>query len=137
MDTYSEAHLFVAAIRILNHHKGAAPSLEEVSDMLKVSDESAHATCRNLKKFGIIDTMEDPFTIKVVIADHLKIEELPRELSEEDNLAKEIERFQAKKKNFDEKVSSIQAEIEKKKKGLFSDLEAKFKEEMEKHKNNQ
>ncbi len=73
--------------------------------------------------------MEDPFTIKVVIADYLKIEELPRELSEEDNLAKEIERFQAKKKNFDEKVSSIQAEIEKKKVTTYPPLRQHHRQE--------
>ncbi len=134
MDTYSEAHLFVAAVRLLTHQQGASPSLEDICETLKISDESAHATCRNLKKFGILDTMEDPFTIKVTITDHLKIEELPREQSEENSLAKEIERFQAKKKNLDDKVSSIQAEIEEKKKGLFSDIEAKFKKEMEKQK---
>jgi hypothetical protein len=134
MDRYNEAHLYVGAIRVLHHQFGAPPSLEDVCEMLSVSVESGHAVCRDLKKRGIIDTAEDPFSIKLSVAEHLEIEKIPKGEKKDNSLAEELARFQAKKKNMDEKVASIQAEISKKKKDMFSDIEAKFKKEMDKFK---
>lgn len=127
MDTYSEAHLFVAAIRVLHHHKNGPPNLDDVCQILQISSESGHTICRNLKKLGIIETFEDPFTIKLSVADHLEIEKIPRQAAEENTLAKELEKFHAGKKNMDQKIADIQAELTKKKKEMFAGLEAAFK----------
>lgn len=134
MDTYTEAHLFVAAIRILQHLNGSPPKVEDVSAMLRISVESGHTICRNLKKLGIIETYEDPFAVKLSVASHLEIEKLPRQAAQENILAKELEKFQAGKKNLDQKVADLQAEMARKKKEMFADLEAKFKKEMDKGK---
>lgn len=133
MDTYTEGHLVVAAIRILQHQKGLPPSLEDVCTMLGHSTESGFAISRNLKKSGIIETLEDPYTIKLLIADHLKLEDLPRQENQEANLAKELEKFQSEKKNKEKKFAEMQAEMEKKKKDKLSEIEAKFKKQMEKY----
>ena len=69
MDSYSEGHLFVAAIRLLQHQKNVPPSLEDVCAMLETTPESGHAVCRSLKKAGIIETLEDPYTIKLLVAE--------------------------------------------------------------------
>lgn len=135
MDAYTESHLFVAAIRILQHLNSSPPKLEDVSAMLNISVEAGHTLCRKLKKLGIIETFEDPFAVKLSVANHLELENLPRQAAEENNLAKELEKFQAGKKNIEKKVADIQAEMAKKKKDLFADLEAKFKKEIDKHKN--
>ncbi len=133
MDTYNEGHLFVAAIRVLLHQKGVPPSLEEVCTMLGHSTESGHAISRNLKKAGIIETLEDPYTIKLLIADHRKLEDLPRQENQETSLAKELEKFHSEKKNKEKKFAEMQAEMEKKKKDKLSEIEAKFKKQMEKY----
>ena len=78
MDTYSEAHLFVAAIRILQHKQNMPPSLEDVCSMIETSVESGHAICRNLEKRRIIAVMEDPYSLKLNVADHLAIEQIER-----------------------------------------------------------
>ncbi len=127
MDAYTEAHLFVAAIRVLQYQNGSPPRIEDISDLLHISLESGHTVCRNLKKLGIIDTFEDPFAVKLAVADHLAIEKLPREEVQENTLARELEKFQAGKKNMDEKIADIQAEMAKKKKEMFAGLEAMFK----------
>ncbi len=127
MDTYTEAHLFVAAIRVLKHLSGSPPRIEDISAMLQVSVESGHIVCRNLKKLGIVETFEDPFAVKLSVANHLAIEDLPRQAVQDNTLAKELEKFQAGKKNMDEKIADIQAEMAKKKKEMFADLEAMFK----------
>ena len=132
MDTYTEAHLFVAAIRILQHQKASPPNLEDVCKMLNISVELGHTVCRNLKKTGIIETFEDPFSIKLTVANHLGIENLPRQAAPENSLAKELEKFQAGKKNMEQKVADIQAEIARKKKEMFAGVEAMFKKSEEK-----
>lgn len=135
MDAYSEAHIFVAAIRVLTFQKGCPPSLEETCSLLGFSAEAGHALSRRLKNLGILDTFEDPFSVKLSVDDHLKIETLSKEENEEDSLAKEIEKFQAGKSNMDQKVKAIQDDLAKKKSDMFADIESKFKQEMEKFKN--
>jgi hypothetical protein len=134
MDAYTEAHLFVAAIRVLHHQGGCPPNLEDVCTMVRLSVELGHTLCRKLVKRGIIETFEDPFTIKLAVANHLDIELLPKKVTEDNSLAKELEKFQSEKKNVEQKVATIQAEMAKKRQDLFADLEAKFKKEMEKQK---
>jgi hypothetical protein len=134
MDAYTEAHLFVAAIRILRHQGGYPPDIADVCAMLKISTELGHTVCRKLEKMGIVKSFEDPFSCKLAVANHLDIETLPKKEEEENTIAREIEKFQAEKKNVDQKVAAMQAEMAKKKKDLFADIEAKFKKEMEKQK---
>lgn len=135
MDTYTEAHLFMAAIRILQYQKTMPPTLDDVCEMLAFSTESGHAVSRRLKKLGAIETLEDPFAIKLTVADHLAVEQIPRQEAEEDSLAKELERFQKEKRGKEKKLEDMQAELEKKKQNKISDIEAKIKEQMKKYKN--
>ncbi len=134
MDAYTEAHLFVAAIRVLQHQTGCPPKLEDVCKILHLSVELGHMLCRKLVKIGIVESCEDPFSIKLAVANHLDIETLPKKVTEGSSLARELERFQSEKKNVDQKVAAIQAEMAKKRQDLFADIEAKFKKEMEKQK---
>ena len=132
MNPYEEAHLFVAAIRVLFHKKPTAPPIEEVSGLLDISTESALSISRKLEKAGIIEIYSDPFSTKVAIADHLAIEQLPKEDKPEKSLAGELEQFMSKKQNMDKKVENIQAELEAKKKKQFEELEAQLKKKMQK-----
>lgn len=102
--------------------------------MLGFSVELGHMVCRRLAKRGILETFEDPFSIKLAVANHLEIENLPKKVTEENSLAKELEKFQSERKNVEQKIAAMQAEMAKKKQGLFADIEAKFKKEMEKNK---
>lgn len=134
MDAYTEAHLFVAAIRVLQHQGGCPPNLEDVCAMLGFSVELGHTLCRRLEKPGIIEIFADPFSIKLAVANHLEIENLPKKVTEENSLARELEKFQSEKKSSEQKVAAIQAEMARKRQDLFADIEAKFKKEMEKQK---
>ena len=134
MDAYSEAHLFVAAIRVLQHQGGCPPKIEDVCAMLRLSVELGHSVCRKLQIRGIVEVFEDPFSIKLAVANHLEVETLPKKVVEENSLAKELEKFQSEKKNIEQKAAAIQAEMAKKRQDLFADIEAKFKKEMDKQK---
>lgn len=130
MDPYTEAHLYVAAIRLLYYQKKSPPAIEDVCTTLEVSVEAGLAVCRKLAKREIVTISEDPFSIKLGIGNHLEIEKLPRDQSDEDNLSKDLEKFMAKKKDMDKKVEAIQADLQKKKQDLHSDIEAKLRQEM-------
>ena len=134
MDPYSEAHLFAAAIRIVHHQKQSPPTIDEVCSTLNISIEAALPTYRSLEKRGIIEMSEDPFSIKLAIADHLEIEKLPREVKDDNKLARELEAFMAKKNDMDKKVETIKADLEKKKQDMFSNIEDKLKREMDRMK---
>lgn len=134
MDAYTEAHLFVAATRVLHHKGGCPPALEDVCTLLGFSVELGHTISRRLEKHGIVEILADPFSVKLAVANHLEIEKLPKHQAEENSLAKELEKFQSEKKSTEQKVAAMQAEIAKKKQDLFADIEAKFKKEMEKQK---
>lgn len=134
MDSYSESHLFVAAIRIMTHKTGGPPNLEDICTLLDFSLENGHALSRKLVKLNIIETIEDAFSIKLIITDHLKLETIPQKEQEKSSLADELAKFQSKKSDLDKKVNSIQEELKKKKQDLFAGIDAKFKEELEKHK---
>ena len=132
MDPYTEAHLFVAAIRLLHHQKQSPPVLEDICNTLDVSIEAGLAICRKLEKHSIVTISEDPFSIIVGIDDHLEIEKLPREQDDGDALSKDLEKFMAKRKDMDKKVEAIQAGLQKKRQDLHSDIEARLRQEMNK-----
>ena len=132
MTPYDEAHLFVAATRILTHKQQRSPQIEEICTLLDISVESGLSQVRKLQQKGIVEIYEDPFSLKVSVANHLEIEKLPKEETAKNSLAKELEQFMSKKKNMDKKVEAIQAELEAKKKGMFKDLEEQLKTKMQK-----
>ena len=134
MDQYNEAHLFIAAIRILRHQKNSPPGVEDVCALLNISDEAGHALRRKLETLGIIETVADPFTVKMAVANHLAVENLPRQEEAKDALARELERFQAEKKSGERKLASLQEKFNRKQQAKLAGIEAMFKKEMERRK---
>jgi hypothetical protein len=132
-DFYSAAHLIVAAIRILEHRNSASPSIDEVCRTISFSLEQGNFVCRKLNEMNIIDVVEGAFGTKLFIKDHLLLEEIPQEAME-DNLEKELKKFQSAKKDYIQKIELFKAEQEKKKKNLFSELEKKLKKDLDEKK---
>lgn len=124
---YDEAHLFVAAIRLLLHRKPAPPSVEEIAELTAHTREWAIHTARKLQDHGVITMIEDPFTIKVDIADHTLIESIPKERQADAGLGAEIEKFRKSREDSTKKVEGIKAELERKKQDLFASLNQQLK----------
>ncbi|MDL2123828.1 MAG: hypothetical protein LWX51_12280 [Deltaproteobacteria bacterium] len=82
---------------------------------------------------NIIDVVEGAFGIKLFIKDHLLLEEIPQGATE-DNLEKELKKFQNDKKDYIQKIELFKAEQEKKKKNLFAELEKKLKKDLDEKK---
>jgi hypothetical protein len=128
---YQEGHLFVAAIRVLEHRHGAPPALDQIAEMLKFSSEQTGWISRRLHQAGIIKIVESAFGDRWGIEDHLKLEELPRE-TESSQLDEALKQFKAEKNKIALKVESIKEQQAKKQKDLFSEIEKKLKKDLSK-----
>ena len=131
IDFYSTSHLFVAAIRVLQHQKNTPPSIEAVSETLSFSLEQGSFIARELQGRGIIDVVEGSFGTRLFIKDHLALEEIPKD-ARGSRLEDELKRFQDTKIDHDNKVATIHSKQAKKQKDLFAELEKKLKKTIEK-----
>ena len=132
-DFYSAAHLVVASIRIFEHQNSAPPSINEVCRTISFSLEQGNFVCRKLNEMNIIDVVEGAFGTKLFIKDHLLLEEIPQGATE-DNLEKELKKFQNAKKDYIQEIELFKTEKKKKKKNLFAELEKKFKKDLDEKK---
>lgn len=134
-DPYSQAHLVVSAIRVLEHRQSAPPSIEEVCKTLEYTLEQGYMVCRKLKELGIIDIVEGTFGTRLSVKDHLVIEEIPRGI-QESHLDKELKAFQTnrRERTKEMEVQSFKAKQEEKKKALFAEIEKKLKSNLEEKK---
>ena len=130
-DLYTTAHLFVAAVRVLEHQCGAPPALEAICQLLGYSEEKGSYLLNRLKEQGIVDTLKSGFSDRIVVDNHQAIEDLPRD-TEESRLEQELKNFRKGKDVMKEKVASIKAQQDQKKKDLFADIQKKLKQKMEK-----
>jgi hypothetical protein len=125
-DFYSNAHLVVAAIRVLAHQNAASPTIDEVCRTISFSLEQGNYICKKLIGMGIVEMVEGAYETRLFIKNHFKIEEIPK--GEKDSSLKEdLKKFQHSKKDFTQKIESFQAKQAKKQKDLFAELEKKLK----------
>ena len=75
----AQAHLVVAAVRVLGYKLGRPAAVEEIAELLGFSKELTGHLVRGLEAHAIVQTIKSPFDLRVEVRDHLKIEELPRE----------------------------------------------------------
>ena len=131
--TYRNGHLFVAAVRILEHQKASPPLIEDVCSLLSFSLEHGHFLCNKLEAMGIVELVEGGYGKRVFIKNHLALEKIPQE-GGESRLEEALKTFQSSRKTYEKKVATIQADQEKKKQNLFADLEKKLKQDLNKKK---
>jgi hypothetical protein len=132
-DQYTQAHLVVSAIRVLEHQHSAPPSVEGVCKALSYTLEQGHLICRKLEELDIIEIVEGAFGTRISIKDHLAIEEIPRGI-QESNLDKELKAFRNRERTKEMEVQSFKAKQDEKKKALFAEIEKKLKDNLEKKK---
>lgn len=130
---YQEGHLFVAAIRILEHQTGSPPALKEISQLLQFSNEQSGLISRRLQKAGIVKVVESAYGDRWGIDDHLAIEDLPKDETTS-QMDEALKQFKAEKSKMDEKIESIKGQQAKKQKDLFSELEKKLKKDLGRNK---
>jgi len=94
---YTDAHLFVSAIRVFEHQQSKPPSIDDVGRMLSFTPEQSSYICRKLKELDVIAVVDSAFGNKLFIRNHLKIEEIPQGETES-RIEAELKKFQLSKK---------------------------------------
>jgi hypothetical protein len=130
-DIYNNSHLLVAGIRVLEHVHQRPPTMDEVCAFLSISLEQGNLICRKLTEIGCLEVVEGSFGIRLFIRDHLKLEDLPKTLTD-DTLGKAVRQFQNSRKDIENKIAAIKAGQADKKKSLFAELEKKLKSGLDK-----
>lgn len=101
-----DGHLIVAAIRILEHRDEHPPTENEIAALLNWHEDQTRVIARELEGFGALAAIRSPFEVRYKLQDPLKVEELPVESTVADDFAREIEAF-------DERATEEQERIEK------------------------
>lgn len=125
-DLYEAAHMMVAAVRVLTHQKRLPPTLSAVCQTLCFSEEHGLLVCRRLIEAGVLEMTSTAHDNKLFVKNHLAIEDIPRGRGDS-RLDEELRRFQASRSQINQKVESIQAQAEEKKRKLFAQLEQQLK----------
>lgn len=126
---YSDGHLFVAAVRLLEHRHQAPPAIDQIAELLGFSTEQTGLICRRVQDEGIVRQVESAYGDRWVVAEHLKLEELPRD-AQTNQLDDQLKKYQAEKDKIALKVAAIKEQQAQKQKDLFADLEKKLKKDM-------
>lgn len=130
-DLYTDAHLFVSAIRICEHKKNTPPNIEDICQILSMSIEHSSYICRKLMQMGIVEVIKGSYGDRLFVRDFLKIEEIQRG-DKENKLEEELKKFRESQKGLSQKIESIQTQQAEKKKNLFAEMEKKLKQELDK-----
>jgi DNA-binding Lrp family transcriptional regulator len=123
---YTDAHLFIAAIRILEHRQGRSPSLKEIAEVLNLSSEETARISRRLDDAGIIGNAVSGIQERFYIIDHLLIETIPKEVKAP-AMMEEVMRMKAEK---EAKLNQLEVIVKKGpvKQELFSELDKALKD---------
>ena len=130
-DLYQQAHLVLAAIRLLEFRRRMPPTVGAVCEELSVSSEKGHMICRKLEELGAAKMVKQGGETRLFLKDHLQVETLKTE-ADPSGMEEELEKFKNGQDKFRQKVESITAQQEKKQQDLFAELEAKLKGELDK-----
>ena len=128
---YKNAHLFIAAVRVLEHRKSAPPAIEDVCEMLSMSVEQGSYICRKLQERHVIELVESAYGPRLFIKYHLKLEDFKTQ-EQEDRLGDALKEFQTSRQQHSSKIAAIQKTQKEKKKNLFADLEKQLKKNLSK-----
>lgn len=123
---YETAHVFVAGIRVFEHVNKRPPTLKDLSDMLKISEEELSLMARKLADEKIISMIVSGAECRYGIADYSRIEALPRE-GEAPRMADEISQFQNKQQSKLKELEKTLGENRDKQR-VFSDLDKALKD---------
>ncbi|MCU0577548.1 MAG: hypothetical protein MUD15_12100 [Desulfobacterota bacterium] len=125
-DLYSQAHLFVAALRVFDHLHGQPPSLRGLSDLLRVSEEELSRISRKLEDQGIVGVILSGGDARFTIRDHAGIEALPRS-AETPKMEEEVSQFKTRQES---RLKDIEESLARKgdKRSVFEELEKALKD---------
>lgn len=93
-----EAHLVVAAVRVLDHVEKHPPTETEIAGMLHWHEDRARVVAHGLVEFGALSAIKSPFEVRYRLADASKLDTLPAGEGVDDSISKEMKDFEARSK---------------------------------------
>ena len=126
---YDQGHIVISAVRLFTYREGKMPSAEEIAGMTGMSVEITLLLCRRLIDIEALRAVEGAFRDRYCVRDHLRLEDLPREV-DADEMDREIERFRAGKDDEQKRIDEMfrRGEFEEKRREEMKTLEEKFRE---------
>jgi hypothetical protein len=126
--SYEDGHLIVAAVRVLSSKAAKPPTPEDIADLLGLAPEFVRSLVMLLGNEGVLRVIENPFEIRAEIADHLQLEDLPKE-SERSSIQSDLDDFmERRKKKVEETEKMLNLdEMERRKQEKISKLEDEMK----------
>lgn len=118
----------VAAVRLITHREGRGPTEEEAAQLLGIAPDYLRNLLRNLAEFGVLQMVKNAFESRFEVADHLRLEELPRG-EQEPVIESELEQFQARHRKKQEEMGKLfgGGEVMRRKEERVKKLEDEFK----------
>jgi len=106
MTLYEKAHLIAAAIRLHEHKHGTPPEPEKIAEALGWTTESVHFVINKMEQEGAASVASGSYGVRVLLSDHLKIEELEGKDSDAD-ITDEVEAFKKSQAEKSEKLARM------------------------------
>ncbi len=103
--TRNEAHLLVAAIRVLENRKQRLPQPGEIADLVEVGESAVRLQLNCLVDLGIVMLVESAFDTHVEIKNHLLIEDLSADAGPE--IAEDLAEFDRKKEEEARRMANL------------------------------
>ncbi len=103
--TRNEAHLVVAAIRVLDHREERPPSPLEIADLLGRSESAVRLQLNALAELGIVVMVESAYKTHAEVKNHLLMEDLDQE--EGPQISDDLAAFDREKEEEAERMANL------------------------------
>jgi len=100
-----EGHLLVAAIRVLGHREGRAPTPEELAELLDLPGAAVRLQLAALQDLGAVVLVESAFAVHAEVRDHTRLEELAP--PEESDISADLADFDRRKQEEAERMAHL------------------------------
>jgi len=123
-----DAHLLLAAVRVLGHRLGRSPQPEEVAELLDLPAATIRLQAAALADLGALLQVESAFETHLEVGDHTRVEELPEGAGEA--LADDLADFGRRKQQEAEKMARLfdDGTFEQKRREKLAKMDADLRE---------
>ena len=102
-----EAHLVVAAVRVLDHVEKHPPTEAEIAALLQWHEDRARVVAHGLVEFGALSAIKSPFEVRYRLGDHTRLDELAEGEGVDDSISKEMKAFEQRSKADQEEIERM------------------------------
>ncbi len=103
--TRNEAHLMVAAIRVLDHREQRPPTPLEIADLLERSESAVRLDLNTLADLGIVLLVESAYENHAEVKNYLLVEELDLEAGPQ--ISDDLAAFDREKEEEAERMANL------------------------------